>query len=61
MDEIYIMQNNIKKLINDYNKCSLEQNLGVIIGAIGYKNLVEEKLFQSLIEQNKWGKKIQTV
>ena len=55
------MQNNIKKLINDYNKCSLEQNLGVIIGAIGYKNLVEEKLFQSLIEQNKWGKKIQTV
>ena len=53
MDEIYIMQNNEKLLINDYNKCSLEPNLGVIIGTIGYKNLVEEKLFQPLIEQNK--------
>ena len=52
MDEIYIMQNNEKLLINDYNKCSLEPNLGVIIGTIGYKNLVEEQLFQPLIKQN---------
>ena len=56
MDEIYIIQNNTKQLINDYLRCSLEPNLGVIISTIGYINLVGEKLFQLLIEQNKWFK-----
>ena len=53
MDEIYIMQNNTKQLINDYLRYSLEPNLGIIIGTIDYKYFVEEKLFQPLIEENK--------
>jgi len=53
MDEIYIIQNNTKQLINDYYRCSLEPDLGAIIGTIGYKNLVEEKLFRPLIDKNK--------
>ena len=53
MNEIYIMKNNEKQLINNYFTCSLEPSLGVIIGTIGYKNLIEEKLFQPFIDNNK--------
>ena len=53
MNEIYIIENNTKLLMNDYDKCSLEPDLGIIIGTIGYKILIEEKLFQPLIKKNK--------
>ena len=53
MSEIYLMQNNIKRLIENYDQCSLEPDLGVIIGSIGYKNIVDKELFDPLIKQNK--------
>ena len=48
MNEIYLMINNQKEFINNYFTCSLEPSLGVIVGTIGYKNIVEEKLFQKI-------------
>ena len=53
MDEIYLMENKEKKLIEGYNTCSLEPTLGVILGANGYKIYVEEKLFAPLMKQEK--------
>lgn len=53
MDEIYLMENKEKKMIEGYNTCSLEPTLGVILGANGYKIYVEEKLFAPLMKQEK--------
>ena len=54
MNEIYLMENKEKIMIENYYTCSLEPNLGIIIGTIGYKNYLEEKIFTNdLREQNK--------
>ena len=53
MSEIYVMENKEKVILKGYDTCSLEPSLGVIIGVSGYKNYVEEKLFNPLISQGK--------
>ena len=40
-------------LIKDYMTCSLEPSLGIIIGPVAYKLIMEDYLFKPLIEENK--------
>ena len=55
MDEIYLMENNTKIIINNYSTdtCSLEPSLGVIIGVDKYRAYIEDLLFKDFIKQGK--------
>jgi len=39
--------------VNQYLKCSLEPSLGVIFGTKGYKNYIEENIFNDLMKNQK--------
>ena len=52
VNEIYVGKKS-KYPINSYLSCSLEPSLGVIIGSVEYKNLMNKYLFNSLINEKK--------
>ena len=53
VNEVYLKDEENSKILINYLTCSLEPTLGVILGAVGYKIIVEEKLFKPLIDENK--------
>ena len=53
MNEIYIKKGEESMPIDYYLSCSLEPTLGVIIGPIGYKLIMEEYVFNPLMNENK--------
>ena len=53
MNEIYVQIDNTIEQIKEYLTCSIEPTLGVIIGPVGYKLMIEEFVFDKLIKDKK--------
>ena len=51
-DKLYFMKNNNNYVISQFTRCSLDPNLGFIIGNTKYKNFLLENYFNELIDNN---------